>query len=70
MPQIPDEHVPHEQEHSEATDAQMRRTSTVGPIANLSAPGNNYSQPDATSAVNTINQILQVLRDAELIPTS
>jgi hypothetical protein len=67
--QIPDENVPHEAEHADATDAQMRRTSDVGPIANLASPANNnYSQPEQTTMANTINQILQVLRDAELIP--
>jgi hypothetical protein len=69
MSDIPDVNVPHEQAHAKATDAQMARTSDVGPIANLVTPANNnYSQTEQTASANTINQILQVLRDAELIP--
>jgi len=67
--QIPDENVPHEAAHAEATDAQMRRTSDVGPIADVASPANNnYSQSEQTAQATAINQILKVLRDAELIP--
>ena len=69
MSDISDEHVPHEQEHAEATDAQMRRTSEHGPIDLLSTPAsNNYDRAEQTTMVNTINEIIKVLRDAELIP--
>jgi hypothetical protein len=65
---ISDEHVPHEQAHSEATDAQMARTSDHAAIPDLPAPSATYVQAEAAAARNTINEILDVLRDAELIP--
>lgn len=68
MTQIPDEHVPHEAAHAAATDAQMARTSDHAAIADLPAPGATYSQAEAAATRNAINEILDVLRDAELIP--
>jgi hypothetical protein len=68
MPQIPDENVPHEQAHAAATDAQMRRTSTHAAIPDLASPSATYVQAEAVAARNKINEILAVLRDAELIP--
>jgi hypothetical protein len=68
MPQIPDENVPHEAAHAKATDAQMARTSAHPAIPDLPAASATYVQAEATAARNKINEILAVLRDAELIP--
>jgi hypothetical protein len=69
-PNIPDEHIPHEQEHADATDAQMARTSDHAAIPDLSpaAASGTYVQAEATATRNKVNEILDVLRDAELIP--
>lgn len=68
MPNIPDENVPHEQAHADATDAQMARTSDHAAIPDLASPGASYVQAEAVAARDKINEILDVLRDAELIP--
>jgi hypothetical protein len=67
---IEDEFVPHEDAHKQATDAQMRRTSDHAAIADLAAPSAAYVEAEALAARNKINEILDVLRDAELIPAS
>ena len=67
---VQDTHVPHEGAEAEATDAQMRRTSDHAAIADLASPGSTYVQAEAVAARNKINEILDVLRDAELIPSS
>ncbi len=68
MPQIPDENVPHEQAHAAATDAQMARTSDHAAIPDLPTPSATYVQAEQVAQTNKINEILDVLRDAELIP--
>jgi hypothetical protein len=68
MSNIPDEHVPHEEAHAAATDAQMARTSDHAAIPDLASPSATYVQAEAVAARNKINEILDVLRDAELIP--
>jgi hypothetical protein len=69
MTEIPDEFVPHEAAHAEATDAQMERTSSHPAIADLTLPASAaYVQAEATATRSAINEILAVLRDAELIP--
>lgn len=70
MSDIPDVNVPHEGAQAEATDAQMRRTSDHAAIADLAAPSGTYVEAEALAARNKINEILDVLRDAELIPAS
>jgi len=70
MSDIPDVNVPHEQAHADATDAQMARTSDHAAIADLPAPGGTYVQAEATAAQGKINEILDVLRDAGLIPSA
>lgn len=68
---VPDEHVPHEAEHAKATDAQMRRTSAVGVLADQAvAAGANPTKAEYDALVASHNSVLQVLRDAELIPTA
>jgi len=68
MSNIPDENVPHEAQHAKATDAQMARTSDHAAIPDLASPSATYVQAEAVAARNKINEILDVLRDAELIP--
>jgi hypothetical protein len=67
---VGDTHEPHEAEAAEATDAQMRRTSDHAAIADLAAPSSTYVEAEALAARGKINEILDVLRDAELIPSS
>lgn len=69
MTPIEDENVPHEAAQAAATDAQLKRTSDHAAIADLASPGASYVQAEAVAARNKINEILDVLRDAELIPT-
>lgn len=69
MSEIQDTNVPHEAKVDDAVDAQMRRTSSQGTIADLAAPGSTYAEAEAVAARDKINLILKVLRDAELIPT-
>jgi BarA-like signal transduction histidine kinase len=70
MAPIEDENVPHEAEHAAATDAQMRRTSDHAAIADLAAPSAAYVEAEQIAQTNAINAILDVLRDAELIPSA
>jgi len=67
---LDDINIPHEQAHADATDAQMARTSDHAAIADLAAPSAAYVEAEALAARNKINEILDVLRDAELIPAS
>jgi len=68
MSNIPDENVPHEAAHAKATDAQMARTSDHAAIPDLAPPSATYVQAEQVAQTNKINEILDVLRDAELIP--
>ena len=65
-----DEFVDHEAQVDRAVDAQMARTSDHAAIADLAAPSAGYVQAEATAMQEKINEILDVLRDAGLIPTS
>jgi len=68
---VPDRHIPHEQQTTEAVDDQLERTSDHAAIADLSATASaSYVQAEATAARGKINEILDVLRDAGLIPSS
>ena len=67
---VADVHVPHEAETAEAVDAQMRRTSTHAAIADPASPGSSYVQAEVVALRTAIVAILDVLRDAELIPSS
>jgi hypothetical protein len=70
MPPIPDVNVPHEGKHADATDDQLARTSDHAAIADLAAPSATYVEAEALASRNKINEILDVLRDAELIPAA
>lgn len=67
----PDETVPHEDEHREVVDSQMRRTSSQAHIPNATvAAGANPTKAEYDATVAKLNLVLGVLRDAELIPSS
>jgi hypothetical protein len=68
MPSVPDKNVPHEQKVDDAVDDQLARTSDHAAIADLAAPSATYVQAEAVAAQGKINEILDVLRDAGLVP--
>ena len=70
MSEIQDTNVPHEAKVDDAIDAQMERTSDHAAIADLAAPSAAYVEAEALAARNKINEILDVLRDAGLVPPS
>lgn len=63
-----DENVPHEAEVDAAVDAQLARTSDHAAIADLATPSAAYVEAEAIAMQGKINEILDVLRDAGLIP--
>lgn len=65
---IQDTHVPHEGAVTETIDEQMRRTSDEPSIADLPVPSAAYVEAEAVAMAAAINKILDVLREAELIP--
>jgi hypothetical protein len=65
-----DVHVPHEPAVDDAVDDQLARTSDHAVIADLASPSVGYVQAEAVAARDKINEILDVLRDAGLIPTA
>ena len=65
-----DTRVPHETNVDAAVDDQLARTSDHAAIADLASPGSSYVQAEAVAARNKINEILDVLRDAGLIPSA
>lgn len=67
---VDDTHVPHEKDVDAAIDAQMERTSTHAAIANPASPGGTYAQAEAVAVRDALVSVLEVLRDAGLIPTS
>jgi hypothetical protein len=67
---VGDENVPHEAKVADAIDDHMARTSNNAAIPDLASPGASYVQAEAVAARDKINLILEVLREAELIPSS
>lgn len=87
-----DSNIAHEAQVDRAVDAQLRRTSDHGVVADVTAtaipdaasPGATYDQTEVVAlrtelvavnarlalAVAATNAVLDVLRDAELIPTA
>lgn len=64
-------HVPHEKEERALVDDQMRRTSKQAHIPNAAvAAGANPTKAEYDALVGKFNQVLGVLRDAELLPSS
>lgn len=71
MAPIDDRNVPHEQNVADAVDDQMARTSDHAAIADITATGSaSYVQAEQVQQSTKINEILDVLRDAGLIPSS
>ena len=68
--QRPSDTVPHQDEQEDLIDTQLETTSDHAAIADLAAPSGTYVEAEALAARNKINEILDVLRDAGLIPTS
>ena len=66
----PGDTVPHQDEVEGVVDSQLAATSDHAAIADLASPGASYVQAEAVAARDKINEILDVLRDAGLIPTS
>ena len=65
-----DTKVQHEVQVDAAVDDQLARTSDHAAIADLASPSASYVQAEAVAARNKINEILDVLRDSGLIPSS
>lgn len=64
-----DTNVSHEGQVDKAIDAQARRTSDHAAIPDLTPTASvGYVQAEATATRGKVNEILDVLRDAELIP--
>jgi hypothetical protein len=68
--QRPGDTVPHQDEQEELIDTQLEVTSDHAAIANLATPSATYVEAEAVAAAGKINEILDVLRDAGLIPAS
>lgn len=62
--------IPHQSETEGVIDNQLERTSDHAAIADLASPSSSYVQAEAVAARDKINGILDVLRDAGLIPAA
>ncbi len=65
-----DETVPQEEAHREMVDDELKDLSTHAAIVNPGSPGSGYVQAEAVAVRNAVVDILEVLRDAGLIPAS
>jgi hypothetical protein len=71
MTPVGDTNVPHESAVDKAVDDQMARTSTQSAIPNAAAAaGSAPTKAEYDTVVAKLNQVLGVLRDAELIPST
>lgn len=68
--QRPGDTVPHQDDVEGVVDQQLKDTSDHAAIADLASPGASYVQAEAVAARDKINEILDVLRDAGLIPSA
>ena len=68
--QRPGDTVPQQDDHEALIDTQLAATSDHAAIADLASPGGSYVQAEAVAARDKINEILDVLRDAGLIPSA
>lgn len=68
--QRPGDTVPQQDDHEALIDTQLAATSDHAAIADLAAPSAGYVEAEALAARNKINEILDVLRDAGLIPSA
>jgi hypothetical protein len=65
-----DTNVSGEAKVDKAVDDQLARTSDHAFIADLASPSASYVQAEAVAARNKINEILDILKDAGLMPAS
>lgn len=65
-----DKNVAREAGVDAAVDDQLARTSDHAFIADLASPSASYVQAEAVAARNKINEILDILKDAGLMPAS
>jgi len=65
-----DTNVDRETNIDKAVDDQLARTSDHAFIADLASPSASYVQAEAVAARNKINEILDILKDAGLMPAS
>ena len=68
--QRPTDTVPHQDAQEKIVDNELRGTSDHAAIADLAAPSAAYVEAEAIAMTGKINEILDVLRDASLIPTA
>lgn len=66
----PGDTVPHQDDVEDVVDAQLEATSDHAAITDLATPSSTYVEAEAVAAAGKINEILDVLRDAGLIPAS
>lgn len=67
----PTPHVPHESETRGVIDDQLKRTSSQVHIPNASpAAGATPTKAEYDTLVGKFNNVLQTLRDSELLPSS
>ena len=62
--------VPHQDAHEDLVDEKLASASDHAVIADLAAPSATYVEAEALAARGKINEILDVRRDAGLIPTA
>lgn len=70
MSEMHDVHVPEEHEHREMVEDALAAASTHAAIANPGSPGSGYVQAEAVAVRDALVSVLEVLRDAGLIPAS
>ena len=68
--QRPGDTIPHQQETEAVVDKRLEDTSAVGVLANVAAAVAAPTQAEFNALVTSHNSVLQVLRDAGLIPTA
>jgi len=68
--QRPGDTIPHQQETEGVIDKRLEDTSTVGVLADVAAAAAAPTQAEFNALVTSHNSVLQVLRDAGLIPTA
>lgn len=68
--QRPNDQVPHQAAEERVIDEHLRGTSAVGVLADVPAAAAAPTQAEFNALVTSHNSVLQVLRDAELIPAA
>lgn len=68
--QQPDDKILHQTATEQVIEDHTEATSDHAAIADLASPSTTYVQAEAVAARGKINEILDVLRDANLIPSA